>query len=71
MENVDLAKLRISLPQGWRGVISKEMKVTLRYIDQVMHGKRFNIEILMMAVNMASKYQDDLNYIREKVQGLN
>ena len=70
MENFDLKKLRSAMPTGWRGLISKEMNVTLRYVDQVMKGTRFNVEILKLAVNMASKYQEDLNYIRQKVQEL-
>ena len=71
MENVDLKKLRGAMPVGWRSLIANEKSVTLRYVDQVMKGTRFNIDILLLAVEMASKYQEDLNYIRQKVQDLN
>jgi hypothetical protein len=62
--------IRESLPPGWRKSISGVFGVTSKYVSAVLHGRRFNNDILRKAVEMALAHKKDIQYIREKVSEL-
>ena len=65
MEESDLKKIRASVPPNFKRFIESELGFTRRYINLVLQGKRHNNEILIKAVEMALKNQQEKKYIKE------
>ena len=70
MKNIDLEKLRNSLPHGCRNVIANRLNKSKRLVDFVLAGKRENMEIIRQAIEMAETHKIELENIARKIREL-
>jgi len=55
MNSDELRQLREMLPRGSRGQIKESTSFSYSYIDQVLNGRRYNLEILDKALDILRK----------------
>lgn len=66
MTNADLKKLRKKLPSDGVKKIKEKTAFSRQYINQVLNGDKFNIQIIDAAIEVALEYKNELE-IKTKV----
>lgn len=65
-----LAKLRKSMPKGYRDTLAEEFEISTSYIDQIFAGDKKRPDVIEHAIKMAELHKEDLDNQINKIKEL-
>lgn len=62
-----LNKIKKKLPKKWAETLAKKCNLSPSHVRNILNGHRSNIDVINEAIELASKFQEELKQLKQKV----
>lgn len=70
MTKEELKKLKTMMPKGYRETLAEEFDISVGYIDQIFRGEKTRIDVIDIAIKLATLHKEYLDDQKSKIEKL-